>query len=214
MEDGLQNLCPNGSLSWSFAARPSKNARERLMRAASYLFCNHGFAATGIDTILARAETAKATLYNHFASKEELIAAVLQAEGETWREWFFGRLAQVEGSARDRLLAVFDVLQDWFADPGFYGCPFINAVAEFDTGNDAVRRAAELHKEHLITWLKAQAIELQARDVAEVARSFAVLIDGAIVAAQHSRDPSFARNAQALAALYLDSLGAPSSRNG
>ncbi|MBD3739018.1 MAG: hypothetical protein IE937_12815, partial [Gammaproteobacteria bacterium] len=92
--------------------------------------------------------------------------------------------------------------------------PFINAVAEFDTGNDAVRRAAELHKEHLITWLKAQAIELQARDVAEVARSFAVLIDGAIVAAQHSRDPSFARNAQALAALYLDSLGAPSSRNG
>jgi AcrR family transcriptional regulator len=214
MEDGLQNLCPNGSLSWSFAARPSKTARERLMRAASYLFCNHGFAATGIDTILARAETAKATLYNHFASKEELIAAVLQAEGETWREWFFGRLAQVEGSARDRLLAVFDVLQDWFADPGFYGCPFINAVAEFDTGNDAVRRAAELHKEHLITWLKAQAIELQARDVAEVARSFAVLIDGAIVAAQHSRDPSFARNAQALAALYLDSLGAPSSRNG
>ena len=143
MEDGPQNLCPNGSLSWSFAARPSKTARERLMRAASYLFCNHGFAATGIDTILARAETAKATLYNHFASKEELIAAVLQAEGETWREWFFGRLAQVEGSARDRLLAVFDVLQDWFADPGFYGCPFINAVAEFDTGNDALRRSAE-----------------------------------------------------------------------
>lgn len=214
MEDGLQNLCPNGSLSWSFAARPSKNARERLMRAASYLFCNHGFAATGIDTILARAETAKATLYNHFASKEELIAAVLQAEGETWREWFFGRLAQVEGSARDRLLAVFDVLHDWFADPGFYGCPFINAVAEFDTGNDAVRRAAELHKEHLITWLKAQAIELQARDIAEVARSFAVLIDGAIVAAQHSRDPSFAHSAQALAVLYLDNLGAPSSRNG
>ncbi|KEO55144.1 TetR/AcrR family transcriptional regulator [Thioclava pacifica] len=208
MEDGLQNLCPNTSHNWSFAARPSKNARERLMRAASYLFCNHGFAATGIDTILARAETAKATLYNHFASKEELIAAVLQAEGETWREWFFGRLAQVEGSARDRLLAVFDVLQDWFADPGFYGCPFINAVAEFDTGNDAVRRAAALHKEHLITWLKAQAIELQAKDVAEVARSFAVLIDGAIVAAQHSRDPEFARNAQVLAALYLDNLTA------
>lgn len=209
MHDGDQDFCPIDSQSWSFAARPPKTARDRIMRAASYLFCNHGFAATGIDTIIARAETAKATLYHHFASKEELISAVLEAEGETWREWFFGRLAQVEGPARTRLLAVFDVLQDWFADPGFYGCPFINAVAEFDTGNDAVRRAAERHKEHLLTWLKAQAIELRARDTADVARSFAVLIDGAIVAAQHSRDPSFARTAQRLAECYLATLARP-----
>ncbi len=207
MEDGVQEFCPQGVSGWSFAARPSKTARDRIMRAASYLFCNHGFAATGVDTIIARAETAKATLYNHFASKEELIAAVLQAEGETWREWFFGRLAEVEGPARTRMLAVFDVFGEWFSDPGFYGCPFINAVAEFDNGNDAVRAAAAIHKDHILTWLKAQAIELRVTgDVAEVARSFAVLIDGAIVATQHTRDPSFARTARHLAEVYLDTL--------
>lgn len=198
--------CPIDPTGWSFAARPPQNARDKIMAAASYLFCNHGFAASGIDTILARAGTAKATLYHHFKSKEELIAAVLEAEGATWREWFFGRLAQAEGPAQARMLAVFDVLEEWFSDPGFYGCPFINAVAEFDSGNDAVRAAADRHKAHLGTWLRAQALEMQVADVNETARSFAVLIDGAIVAAQHARDPSFARTAKAMAETYLKSL--------
>lgn len=196
-------LCPTDPNGWSFAARPPKNARERIMSAASYLFCNHGFYASGIDTILERAGTAKATLYHHFKSKEELIAAVLEAEGATWREWFFGRLAEVEGPARTRMLAVFDVLEEWFSDPGFYGCPFINAVAEFDSGNAAVRQAADLHKEQLLTWLKAQAMEMKVANVNETARSLAVLIDGAIVAAQHSHDPSFAKTARTLADNYL-----------
>ncbi|MDD9731628.1 TetR/AcrR family transcriptional regulator, partial [Mameliella sp. AT18] len=156
--------------------------------------------------ILDRAGTAKATLYHHFRSKEELISAVLQAEGDTWRDWFFGRLSQVEGPARNRVLAVFDVLEDWFADPGFYGCPFINAVAEFDTGNDAVRQAAERHKDHLLTWLKAQMMEMKVSDVVETTRSIAILIDGAIVAAQHSGDPSFARTARRLAECHLDTV--------
>tara|TARA_R110002051_G_scaffold265548_2_gene325423 strand:- start:868 stop:1512 length:645 start_codon:yes stop_codon:yes gene_type:complete len=197
-------LCPIDPTGWSFAARPPRNPRERIMSAASFLFCNHGFSATGIDTILAHAGTAKATLYNHFKSKEELIATVLEAEGATWREWFFGRLAEVEGPAQARILAVFDVLYEWFSDPGFYGCPFINAVAEFDSGNDAVRQAAKIHKERLFTWLMAQAMELNVADPKEFARSLAVLIDGAIVAAQHARDPSFALTARALAEGYLD----------
>lgn len=204
MEDGAGEFCPQEESGWSFAAIEPANARERIMASASYLFCNQGFAATGVDAILARAGTAKATLYNHFKSKEDLIGAVLAAEGETWRSWFFGKLAQVQGPAATRILAVFDVLEEWFADPGFYGCPFINAVAEFETGNDAVRRAAERHKEHIITWLKAQAMELNAADVTETARSMAVLIDGAIVAAQHSGDPSFAKTARAMAKLHLE----------
>ncbi|MCB1397274.1 MAG: TetR/AcrR family transcriptional regulator [Rhodobacter sp.] len=208
MDDAVQEVCLRQGSGWSFAALPPKNARDRIMSAASFLFCNHGFAATGIDTILTRAGTAKATLYNHFKSKEELITAVLEAEGETWRTWFFGRLADVTGPARTRVLAVFDVLEDWFSDPGFYGCPFINAVAEFDTNDDTVRRLADQHKERLVTWLKAQAIEMQVPDVAETARSIAVLIDGAIVAAQHSRDASFARTARKLAECHLAAVGA------
>ncbi|KHQ54757.1 TetR/AcrR family transcriptional regulator [Mameliella alba] len=206
MDEGLNEVCLDDGGGWSFASMPARNARDRIMSAASHLFCNHGFAATGIDAILDRAGTAKATLYHHFRSKEELISAVLQAEGDTWRDWFFGRLSQVEGPARNRVLAVFDVLEDWFADPGFYGCPFINAVAEFDTGNDAVRQAAERHKDHLLTWLKAQMMEMKVSDVVETTRSIAILIDGAIVAAQHSGDPSFARTARRLAECHLDTV--------
>ncbi|MEC3862440.1 TetR/AcrR family transcriptional regulator [Mesobacterium sp. TK19101] len=179
------------------------NARDRILVAASTLFCRQGFAATGIDTVIDAANTAKATLYKHFPSKQQLIEAVLDAEGETWRAWFFGRLAKVQAPANERMLAVFGVLQDWFSDPGFYGCPFINAVAEFESSNGAVRKAAEKHKSHLITWLTAQAIEQGLPDPKETTRTFVVLIDGAIVAAQHTRDPSFARTARRLAECHL-----------
>jgi len=103
-------------------------------------------------------------------------------------------------------LAVFDVLFDWFSDDSFYGCPFINAVAEFDSGNSSIREAADQHKSHLVTWLMANAIELNAANPKEFSRSIVVLVDGAIVAAQNARDPNFARDAGRVAAVYLDSL--------
>jgi AcrR family transcriptional regulator len=198
--------CPGTPAPWSLAAGPQKTARDRILTAASFLFCNRGFAATGIDTVLARAGTAKATLYKHFDSKDALIHAVLEAEGLAWRRWFFGRLAATGGPAEARLLAVFDVLGEWLGDPGFYGCPFINAVAEFDTDNREVRAIADAHKAHLVTWLKAQALELGVADATDLARRFAVLIDGAIVAAQNAHDPSFAATAKSLARDYLAGL--------
>lgn len=191
---------------WNFARHAPATARDKILSAASHLFCHNGFSATGIDTIIARAGTAKATLYNHFASKDALIEAVLEAEGAAWRRWFFGRLGQVRGRPEDRVLAVFDVLRDWFADENYFGCPFINAVAEFETGNPAIRAAADVHKAHLFTWLKAAAIEMQVDRPEDVARGIVVLVDGAIVAAQHARNPEFALDAKGVAAVYLASL--------
>lgn len=191
---------------WNFARHKPDSARDRILAAASHLFCHNGFSATGIDTILARAGTAKATLYNHFASKDALIEAVLDVEGAAWRRWFFGRLGAVRGTPQDRVIAMFDVLHDWFADENYYGCPFINAVAEFDTGNPAIKAAADRHKTHLFTWLKAAAIEMRAPDPDAVARAMVVLVDGAIVAAQHAGNPGFASDAQSVARSYLAAL--------
>lgn len=196
----------DGANGWSFASTTPESARDRILAAASHLFCHQGFSATGVDSIIAQAGTAKATLYKHFSSKEDLIAAVLDAEGAAWRSWFFGRLGQVQGTARDRVLAIFDILEEWFSDPSFYGCPFINAVAEFDSDNVDIRKTADAHKAHLLTWLQAKAIEMNASDPRDVALNIVVLVDGAIVAAQHSRDPSFARRARMMAGLYLDGL--------
>lgn len=194
-----QEDAPSG---WSCVGQPAFVPRDRILNAATELFCMNGFSATGIDAVVSHSGAAKSTLYAHFKSKDDLIEAVLEREGAAWRGWFFGRLAEVSGTPREKLAAVFDVLEEWFADPHFYGCPFINAIAEAPQSDDTIRRAAQRHKSHLLTWLTAQAIELRHAEPEEMARRMVVLIDGAIVAAQSSRDPSFARSAKAM----IDSL--------
>lgn len=191
---------------WSLSQTTPTSARERILVAAATLFCRNGIAATGIDTVTEKAGTAKATLYKHFASKQELTVAVLEAEGEVWRNWFFAKLRGIEGPAEARILAMFDVYEDWFSHPDFYGCPFINAVGEVDSKDCQIRAAAERHKERIKTWITAIAMELGARDPADFTRAMVVLIDGAIVAAQHSRDPSFAGTAKMLARHYVQDL--------
>lgn len=208
MEDSQPTIADSVPVQcWSFAACPPKTARDRILSAASRLFCHHGFASTGIDAVIAEAGTAKATLYKHFPSKDDLIAAVLEVEGETWRKWFFDRLRATKGAPEARVLALFDILEDWFTSPDFYGCPFINATGEFDTGNPSIKAAADAHKAHLKSWLMAQALDLGAPDPEAFVRAIVVLVDGAIVAAQHARDPKFAQDAKTVAAAYLAGYG-------
>lgn len=187
--------------------------RDRILEAAAWLFCRQGFAATGVDAVARRAGAAKTTLYRHFAGKQELIEAVLDAEGAAWRAWFFSELGGARGDAAARLLAVFDVLRRWFEDPGFYGCPFINAIGEFDSGDQRIRDIAAAHKAPIQGWIRAQATLAGQRDPDDVVRLFTVLIDGAIVAAQASRDPSFADDARRAAAALLAQGGATPARS-
>ncbi|MGR3496240.1 TetR/AcrR family transcriptional regulator [Citreimonas sp.] len=188
---------------WSVTAAPRDTARDRIIAAASTLFCHDGFTATGIDAVIARAGTAKATLYNHFPSKAALIVAVLEAEGDAWRHWFFERLAKLEQTPQARLLGAFDILYDWFADPYFYGCPYIKAASEFDSRHADVHGSVAHHKRHMTAWLKADLAAAGVDDVDQATRCFVVLIDGAIVAAQSSGDPAFALNAKQLAKMYI-----------
>jgi len=190
---------------WSCIGRDAVTAKDRVLNAATELFCHHGFAATGVDTIAARAGTAKSTLYAHFGSKEKLIDSVLEREGKAWRDWFFGRLRNVRGTPRDKLLAVFDILEEWFGDPEFYGCPFINAIGEATSENERLRQAAKQHKSHVNLWIQAQAMELGLDQPDELVREMTVLIDGAIVAAQVTRDAKYSTVARRLIASRLAS---------
>lgn len=183
---------------WTCIGREASTPRDRVLNAATELFCHHGFAATGVDRIASQAGTAKSTLYAHFKSKEKLIDAVLEREGKTWRDWFFGRLGQVQGSPKDKLCAVFDILEEWFKDPEFYGCPFINAIGEATSENENLRNAAKVHKSHVNLWIRAQAMELGFQDPDELVKEMTVLIDGAIVAAQVTRDANYSDVAKKL----------------
>lgn len=184
---------------WSCIGRPATTARDKLLNTATELFCHNGFTATGVDIIVQRSGAAKSTLYSHFKSKENLIAAVLDREGQAWRDWFFGRLNETPGTPADKLATVFDILQEWFEHPEFYGCPFLNAITESTTGKQA-RLAAAAHKSHLNLWIKAQAIELGHKDPDGFVEEMIVLIDGAIVAAQATGSVAFAQTAKRIAA--------------
>ncbi|PHP65948.1 TetR family transcriptional regulator [Zhengella mangrovi] len=175
-------------------------ARERLLLAACDLFCRYGINATGVDSIVAAAGTAKTTLYKVFGSKEGLIEAVLEHEGQSWRDWFSAEIDRFEGSPGEKLVHVFDVLKKWFAEENFYGCPFINAVGEHDKEDDKIRLITMKHKKIVLDKISNLAADVRPDDPDGLTHELALLIDGAIVAALITRDPGVADHARNAAA--------------
>ena len=113
--------------------------RDRLIAAATRLFCRYGVNSVGVDEIVAAATTAKTTLYRLFGSKDGLVEAVLESEGRTWRTWFLAEIDGPGGTALARLHRIGPALRLWFDREDFYGCPFINAVSESDKADNRMR---------------------------------------------------------------------------
>jgi len=184
--------------------REPDNPRERLLNAATELFCRKGINAIGVDTIVAKAGVAKSTLYKLYGSKEGLVEAVLKAEGEQWRAWFIAAVADASPDARGKLDAIFPVLAQWFRQKRFYGCPFINAVAEHDKASDRVRKLAIEHKSQVLAFIRALGTEAGARDPERLTHEIALLMDGAIVTAMITKGPVAAEFAQAAYAKLIE----------
>ncbi len=188
------------------AASDEESARGRLLSAATHLFCKNGINATGIDAIIDEAGTAKTTLYKLFGSKTNLVHAVLESEGRQWREWFIGAIEAGGGDPQTKLARIFPALKSWFGEERFYGCPFINAVAEHDKDQKQFRTIALRHKKVVLAHIEKLAGDMGAADPEMLAHQLALLIDGAIVAAMVSRNPAVADTA----GLAAGSLLAPS----
>jgi AcrR family transcriptional regulator len=184
------------------AASDEESARGRLLNAATHLFCKNGINATGIDAIIDEAGTAKTTLYKLFGSKTNLVHAVLESEGRQWREWFIGAIEAGGGEPQEKLARIFPALKSWFGEERFYGCPFINAVAEHDKDQKQFRSIALKHKKVVLAHIEKLAAEMGAAEPEMLAHQLALLIDGAIVAAMVSRNPAVADMA-GLAAVSL-----------
>lgn len=178
--------------------------RGRLLAAASALFCQRGINAVGVDAIVESAGTAKTTLYKLFGSKESLVEAVLAAEGEDWRDWFTTSTSRAADDPRDRLLSIFPVLAQWFRQKRFYGCPFINAVAEHDKSSDRLRELALGHKRQVLGHIRDMCIGAGVRDPDRLTHEIALLMDGAIVAAMITKDPGVADVAQNALRILLE----------
>ncbi len=205
---------PNGLYDWSIVNKvvdivnqairniPSHpgSARERLLLAACDLFCRHGINATGVDSIVEAAGTAKTTLYKAYGSKEGLIEAVLEREGSTWRQWFSDEIDASDGPSEKKVLHVFNVLKSWFREENFYGCPFINAVGEHDKEDDKIRLITMKHKKIVLDKIGELARDVRPDDPEGLTHELALLIDGAIVAALITKDPGVADHARHAAA--------------
>ncbi len=181
--------------------RPKANfngptAKERILIAASELFCRYGINAIGVDAIINKAGTAKTTLYKIFGSKEVLVKEVLIREGLQWRQRLFNALDALEKPADYKLLAIFDELEKWFSEEQYYGCPFINAVGEHDKLDDLIRTITLDHKKQVLQKIETLLNESGVQDAESVGHEFAVLIDGAIVASLITKDPQVAQTAK------------------
>ena len=163
--------------------RTKSDARQRILETAERLFYAEGVRSVGIDRIIAEAEVAKMTLYNHFSSKDDLILSVLQYREEKVNEMFARSMERHVKKGMDRLEAFFAALKDWFESPVFRGCSFINAAVELaDASHPASMFAAE-HKRRFHQMLNEIIAEAAGAKATSVAPAIGVLVEGAIVTA-------------------------------
>ena len=191
-------------------ATPSPK-RDQLLNTAWTLFYRDGYRAVGIDTLLEKAGVAKMTLYHHFASKEDLIVAVLEQRSDGLLATVDRAIAEAGRSPTRQLAAVFEGLKRWFASEDFKGCAFIRALSEYPEPDHPIHQAAWRHKRAMNSRLRAIAENAEARDPAALADSISLLIDGAIVAA-HATSSTAPADSAATAAASLLKLGAARGR--
>ncbi|OLL75925.1 Transcriptional regulator, TetR family [Pseudonocardia sp. Ae168_Ps1] len=160
--------------------RPSE-PRSRLLGTASRIFYAEGVHSVGVDRILTEAGTTRATFYRHFPGKEDLVVAYLEAADQQLRARFEQSRAD-RGTAEDVLRAVAADIAGDIGSPGFRGCAFLNAAAEYPDPSHPVHRRIVAHRE----WFLGAVSELFAEvgdGLAEPAgRHFAMLRDGAMAA--------------------------------
>jgi AcrR family transcriptional regulator len=179
------------------------SARERLLAAANELFYEHGVHTVGIDRIIEHAGVAKASLYNTFGSKDELIRAYLTSRHVRRRERITLELATRYDTPRDRILGVFDVLSESFVEPGFHGCAFVNASAEAEPGG-LIEEAVDDYRAWVRTLFLDLARDAGAAEPEQLASQLQLLYDGAAVTARMDRGPAAATAARAAAEILLD----------
>jgi AcrR family transcriptional regulator len=160
------------------------SARERILDTAYDLFSRHGTHAVGVDAIVAGSGVAKMSLYRNFGSNDELILEFLRRREQLWGRDFL--IAEVEAQAEDpaeRLLAIFDVLGEWYARDDFEGCSFTKLLFTIDDRAHPVRRAAVQHIDNVRAWLRGLATDAGVEDPDAFSRQWYVLMTGSLVSA-------------------------------
>jgi AcrR family transcriptional regulator len=176
--------------------------RERLLAAATELFYREGINKVGIDRIIERAGVAKASLYDSFGSKDELVRAYLEARHEARQARMKEKLARYS-KPRDKLLGVFDAMGDMFDDPNFKGCAFVRASAEVAPDSTA-RGVCDTNRSWIRELFTGLVKEAGVKQVDRLVQQLVLLYDGASISAQMDGNVGAAAAARGVAASLLD----------
>jgi AcrR family transcriptional regulator len=181
----------------SSPAKPTM--KERIIETADRLFYLQGIRAVGVDAVAAEIGISKRTLYNHFPSKDALIAAYLARR--------FVQPRPSDKPPAEQILATFDSLERRFASRDFRGCPFVNAVAELGTQDKSVKKTAVAFKESRRLWFRDLLRRLDVADPEGLATQLTLLVDGSIAQDLVRDDPAMARAAKDAARVLLKNAG-------
>jgi AcrR family transcriptional regulator len=182
---------------------PAGSARERILDTAFRLFYAYGPRGVGVDTVIAESGVAKATLYKHFPSKDDLVLAYLDKVDQAW----FGALRAAARDAGDdpraQLVGMFDALTGACRREGYHGCAFINTAAESAAGSPVHARTVE-HKNVVRAWVTDLARRAGAAEPELLARQLTLLLDGGLAGGVLDADPAVAEAAKRTARAVVD----------
>jgi AcrR family transcriptional regulator len=176
--------------------------RERLLDAAEEVTYEHGV-TVGVDAILARADVARRSLYQHFGGKDGLLVEVVRRSAGRIEETYRQALAAGGADPRARLLSVFDGVAERVARPGYRGCRFIGANLALPDPAHPVHAETKAHKARVHGMLERELAALGFTDPAFAADQLQLLIDGAMIVAADRPEIHPARAARTMAERLL-----------
>ena len=182
----------------------SEHTRQRIVAAAARLFYNEGIRAASVDAIAEKAGVTKKTLYYHFRSKDELIAAYLESRDQPTLDLYARWFETTPGSAADKIRGVFAEFARSAHTAKWKGCGFQRTAAELaNTPGHPALKAGAAHKKRFEAWLADALARADVANAADTARSIVVLLDGAAAVMLVHRDPAYVENAGAIAAALI-----------
>jgi AcrR family transcriptional regulator len=178
-------------------------ASERILDTAYELFSRRGIRAVGVNEVIERSGVAKATLYRHYPSKDDLVVAFLERREQLWTlDWVEAEAKRRGSTPEEQLLAIFDAFDEWFRRDDFEACAFINVLLEVGPDHPAGKASIQ-HLENIRAVVRRLAEEAGLTDTDSFARSWHILMKGSIVSAAEG-DREAAKRASTIARLLID----------
>ena len=164
--------------------------RDKILIAAAQLFYYKGFNQVSINEVITSSDIARRTFYRYFPSKDELIVEVMRFQAKRWLNWFEETLNIRANCPKEKILASFDVLQEWYTSPDYHGCPFIKAALEIADASHPVNQIAVMVRQSIRTYIFKLALEAGIQSPEVFSQQYLLLLGGSILMASIENTPT------------------------